>query len=707
MKELIWLIPLVPFLGAFLNGVVLRHRISKSVAGWLAVAMVGTSCLLSIGAVASYMGSPEHEHHEGFEVVLYNWIPAGMLEMVGLEGSMIADFNVSMGFLLDPLSSVMLLFVTFVGTLIHIYSIGYMAHEDGVQRFFTYLNLFMGAMLTLILGNNYLVTFVGWEGVGLCSYLLIGFYYKEEFPPYAGRKAFIVNRVGDFGFVIGLLALVTYFGTLNYTDLFPRVIENIELAESSFLGPVTLMGFITFCLFVGACGKSAQIPLFVWLPDAMAGPTPVSALIHAATMVTAGVYMVARSNALFQIATRNASMLVAVVGCATALMAATIGLAQTDIKKVLAYSTVSQLGYMFLACGVGSLRGGDLPRLITHAFFKALLFLGSGSVIHAMSGEQDMRQMGGLKEVARGRTGPSSIGTVAIAGIPPFSPVSSRRTRSWPPLSYEHQYLALDRGDCSAAGLTALYMFRLVYLTDLFGEFRGTDEQRAHLHESPTVDDGAAGECSPWAASSPAGSVFPKGMTFGAVDIGPVRATSSSRSFAVADHMRDRGLRHGRWASRAGAGVALIIIAVGVALTAHPCGAAAYYGGPTAASHAAAAGQGVPRHPPGAGQQVLRRRDLRQDRCRAAPGTDCAGSDASTPTFVDGAGQWRRRRTGHRRCGAPLSASRDKYVVDGAGQSRGLDPGQSVLPPVPQGADGSRMQNYASGDDRRPSVCSH
>ncbi len=265
-----------------------------------------------------------------------------------------------MGFLLDPLSAVMLFVVTFVGFWIHVYSVGYMAHEDGFQRYFTYLNLFMGAMLMLVLGNNYVVMFVGWEGVGLCSYLLIGFYYKEEFPPYAGRKAFITNRVGDFGFVLGLFALVAQFGSLKYTEIFPRIAANPSLLTGPGFFGLTLAGFIALCLFIGAMGKSAQIPLYVWLPDAMAGPTPVSALIHAATMVTAGVYMVARSNVIYQLAP-GISMFVAIIGAATALFAATIGLVQTDIKKVLAYSTVSQLGYMFLAGRARGVLGGDLP----------------------------------------------------------------------------------------------------------------------------------------------------------------------------------------------------------------------------------------------------------------------------------------------------------------------------------------------------------
>jgi NADH-quinone oxidoreductase subunit L len=513
MKELVWIIPLVPFLGAFLNGVVLRHRISKAMVGRIAVGAVALSCVLSIAAVAGYLGSAEYEHHLGFEKILYTWVPAGMLEVLGAEHGALADFNVTLGFLLDPLSAVMILFVTFVGTLIHIYSIGYMAHEDGFQRYFTYLNLFMGAMLMLILGNNYLVTFIGWEGVGLCSYLLIGFYYQEEFPPYAGRKAFIVNRIGDFGFLLGILALASWFGTINYAELFPAVIANVEVAEAPFIGSITLVGFITFCLFIGAMGKSAQIPLYVWLPDAMAGPTPVSALIHAATMVTAGVYMVARSNALFQLA-GGTSTFVAVIGCATAIMAATIGLAQTDIKKVLAYSTVSQLGYMFLACGVGAYTAA-IFHVFTHAFFKALLFLGSGSVIHAMGGEQDMRQMGGLRKFLPVTYKTFLVGTIAIAGIPPLAGFFSKDEILAQTFA-GHHYILWGVG-LFTAGLTAMYMFRAVYLT-FFGEFRGTAEQRNHLHESPTVMTVPLVILAVGAAV--AGLIgIPKGMTFNVRDI--------------------------------------------------------------------------------------------------------------------------------------------------------------------------------------------
>jgi NADH-quinone oxidoreductase subunit L len=378
----------------------------------------------------------------------------------------------------------MLFVVTFVGFWIHVYSVGYMSHEEGYQRYFVYLNLFMGAMLLLVLGNNYLVTFVGWEGVGLCSYLLIGFYYDQEFPPYAGRKAFIVNRIGDFAFLLGLFALVSRFGTLDYTSIFSRAASDahgLALTGEPYVLGLSFASFVALCLFVGAMGKSAQIPLYVWLPDAMAGPTPVSALIHAATMVTAGVYMVVRSNVFYQLAPGVAG-LVAVVGAVTALFAATIGLAQTDIKKVLAYSTVSQLGYMFLAAGVGAY-GVAIFHLGTHAFFKALLFLGSGSVIHAMSGEQDMTKMGGLKKALPVTYVTMLIGTLAIAGVPGLAGFFSK-----------DQILAAAWGSnkilwvvgLATAGLTAFYMFRLMFMT-FTGAFRGTEKQRHHLHESPKV----------------------------------------------------------------------------------------------------------------------------------------------------------------------------------------------------------------------------
>jgi NADH-quinone oxidoreductase subunit L len=479
MKELLWLVPVLPFVGVLLNGVLLRNRISKRAVSWIACGSVGIAAFIGIFLVVpSYMGSAEYAAHEAFEQNLYLWIPAGELQMS--DGSW-SNLNIELGFLLDPLSAVMLFVVTFVGFWIHVYSIGYMAEDPGYQRYFTYLNLFMGAMLLLILGNNFLVMFVGWEGVGLCSYLLIGFWFEEKFPPYAGRKAFIVNRIGDAGFLLGLFALASTFGTLNFREIFGRIAADPHLVEGPYLLGLSLAGFVGLCLFIGAVGKSAQIPLYVWLPDAMAGPTPVSALIHAATMVTAGVYMVARSNVIYQL-TDGVSTLVAVVGCLTAIFAATIGLAQTDIKKVLAYSTVSQLGYMFLAAGVGAY-GVAIFHLMTHAFFKGLMFLGSGSVIHAMGGEQDMRKMGGLKKYMPTTYWTFLMGTLAIAGVPFFAGFFSK-----------DQILASVFGGHKTlwvvgmvtAGLTALYMFRLLFMT-FWGEFRGTEEQRAHLHESPRV----------------------------------------------------------------------------------------------------------------------------------------------------------------------------------------------------------------------------
>ena len=325
-----------------------------------------------------------------YEKTLYNWIPGGSTILnKGPNAGPTRELNIPLGFLLDPLSSVMILVVTGVGFLIHIYSIGYMAHEEGYYRFFTYLNLFMFAMLLLVLGNTFLTLFVGWEGVGLCSYLLIGFYYERKSAADAGKKAFIVNRIGDFGFVLGMLAIFSVFGTLRFTEVMQRAPEVLQSGDS-------LVTMITLALFVGATGKSAQIPLYVWLPDAMEGPTPVSALIHAATMVTAGVYMIARCNSLFSLAPATLHV-VATIGALTAIFAASIGLVQTDIKRVLAYSTVSQLGFMFLAMGVGAYAVG-IFHLMTHAFFKALLFLGAGSVIHAMGGEQELPKMGGLRE---------------------------------------------------------------------------------------------------------------------------------------------------------------------------------------------------------------------------------------------------------------------------------------------------------------------
>ncbi|HSM50438.1 MAG TPA: NADH-quinone oxidoreductase subunit L [Thermoanaerobaculia bacterium] len=516
MLPLLWLIPLLPFAGALLNGVLLRDRLSRRGVTAVACGSVAGSLLAALAAVAAYAANPAYAGGKPFELVVWSWLPAGLLRLPGGLG----ELSIDLAFLLDPLSSVMLLVVTLVGFLIHVYSVGYMGHEEGYQRFFAYMNLFMGAMLLLVLGNNFLVTFVGWEGVGLCSYLLIGFYYDQEFPPHAGRKAFIVNRVGDFAFLVGLFALASRYGTLNYTTLFggeglPEglVQANVAGATEPYLLGLSFAAFVALCLFIGAMGKSAQIPLYVWLPDAMAGPTPVSALIHAATMVTAGVYMVVRSNVLYQLSP-GVSLFVAGVGAATALFAATIGLAQDDIKKVLAYSTVSQLGYMFLGAGVGAYTAA-IFHLGTHAFFKALLFLAAGSVIHAMSGEQDIRKMGGLAKHLPATYGTFLVATVAIAGIPPLSGFFSKDEILAGAFA-GHHYLLWGVG-LLTAGLTACYMWRLLTLT-FWGGFRGTEAQHHHLHESPRVMTVPLVLLAVGAVT--AGWIgIPSGMTFHAVDL--------------------------------------------------------------------------------------------------------------------------------------------------------------------------------------------
>ncbi|MEO7919229.1 MAG: NADH-quinone oxidoreductase subunit L, partial [Thermoanaerobaculia bacterium] len=392
---------------------------------------------------------------------LYRWMAAG-------------GFSVDVAFRLDALSALMLSFVTFVGTLIHLYSVGYMQEEEGFGRFFAYLNLFMFSMLILVLGANLPMLFIGWEGVGLCSYLLIGYYYDKGFAAAAGKKAFVANRIGDLGMVLGIFGVFALFGTTDFSF--------VAMARKGMMDGSAPLSVYVVCLllFLGACGKSAQIPLYVWLPDAMAGPTPVSALIHAATMVTAGVYLVCRTSSLFILAP-DAMTLVAWVGCATALFAATIGLAQNDIKKVLAYSTVSQLGYMFLACGVGAFSAG-MFHVFTHAFFKACLFLGSGSVIHAMGGEQDMRRMGGLKGKIPQTFRTMLVATFAISGIFPLAGFFSKDQILGAAFASGHK--ALFVLGLITAGMTAFYMFRLIKMT-FYGEFRGTAEQEHHLHESP------------------------------------------------------------------------------------------------------------------------------------------------------------------------------------------------------------------------------
>ena len=445
----------------------------------ICVGVVVVAFLFAVGAVWNYTQVWTVAHPgQPFEKVVYNWLGSSDTgtTFVTKTGAA-AAFKAEAGFLLDPLSSIWLLFVTGVGMLIHIYSTGYMSHEGGYYRFFGYLNLFMFSMLTLILGNNYVLMFVGWEGVGLCSYLLIGFYFHRHSASTAANKAFITNRVGDGGVILGTMTVFWLFGTVKFTAV-------TEMARSGmFHTGDSWITFATLMLFVGACGKSAQFPLYVWLPDAMEGPTPVSALIHAATMVTAGVYMVARSNALFSLAPETMTI-VAVVGCFTAIFAASIGLVQNDIKRVLAYSTVSQLGYMFLALGVGAYAAGVF-HVFTHAFFKALLFLGSGSVIHAMSGEQDMRNMGGLSSKIPVTYKTMLIGTITIAGFPPLAGFFSKDEILWQAFSaHGGQFRVLWAVGYITALMTSFYMFRLMYLT-FWSPKRISHEVEHHLHESP------------------------------------------------------------------------------------------------------------------------------------------------------------------------------------------------------------------------------
>jgi NADH-quinone oxidoreductase subunit L len=462
---MVLLLPLLGFVVLAVFGDAIHRDREDRGAGLLACGTVLTSFGLSAWSVVRLMGlvgSPEglrfSQPYLGVE-----WIEAG-------------GFRVPLNLLLDPLSAVMILVVTGVGSLIHIYSLGYMAHDEERVRYFSYLNLFTFFMLLLVLGGNLPLMFVGWEGVGLCSYLLIGFWFKKKSASDAGKKAFVVNRIGDAGLILGMILAYHSFGTLDLVE----IAENISSKPAEALGEFGVITAVALLLFVGACGKSAQVPLHVWLPDAMEGPTPVSALIHAATMVTAGVYMVARMGPLYS-RSETAMTVVAVVGALTALMAATIALVQTDIKRVLAYSTVSQLGYMFLACGVGAF-GVAVFHLFTHAFFKALLFLGSGSVIHALSGEQDMRKMGGLRQKIPWTFWTFAIGTLAIAGIWPLAGF-------WSKDEILAGALAAHRPGLFAVGLltallTSFYMSRLLFMT-FFGHFRGGHEVEHHVHESP------------------------------------------------------------------------------------------------------------------------------------------------------------------------------------------------------------------------------
>lgn len=454
MIDYVWLVPFFPLCGVIINGL-LGIRFPMRVVGPVACAAVGLSFLVSCGILIQLVGLPAEKRI--VERIVFTWLESGTLKA-------------SAGFLVDPLSVVMMAVVSGVSFLIHIYSIGYMWDNEygasGYRRFFVYLNLFVMFMLILVSANNFLMMFIGWEGVGLCSYLLIGFEHLRKAATNAGNKAFIVNRVGDFGFLLGMMLIFSVFGTLDFSTVFAEAPHKLAVGAA-------IPTAITLLLFVGATGKSAQIPLYTWLPDAMEGPTPVSALIHAATMVTAGVYMVSRASTLFLMAPISMTV-VAVIGAATAVYAASIGLVQNDIKRVLAYSTISQLGYMFLACGVGAFAAG-IFHLMTHAFFKACLFLCAGSVMHAMAGELNMQKMGGLRDHLPTTYWTYLVSTLAIGGIFPFSGFFSKDEILWETLTSPHGNVILWVMGVSGALMTAFYMFRSVFLT-----FHG--EERYHHH---------------------------------------------------------------------------------------------------------------------------------------------------------------------------------------------------------------------------------
>ncbi|HTT34187.1 MAG TPA: NADH-quinone oxidoreductase subunit L [Methylomirabilota bacterium] len=480
--EHLWLIPLFPLITAALM-LLIGRRLPNIAVSVLCVGSVGLSFICALGAVLQLVAvAPEHRFAQQ---ILFEWLTPGPMHLSsGGNITFIADW----GYLLDPLSSVMVLVVTGVGFLIHFYSIGYMGHEGGYYRFFGYMNLFMFSMLTLVLANNLVMMFVGWEGVGLCSYLLIGFYFLRQSATNAGNKAFIVNRIGDAGFLLGIFLLTMTLSTVRFTSqglpdaaTSPGIVQALHgaLDAHALAYGAPVLTAIALLLFVGAMGKSAQIPLYVWLPDAMEGPTPVSALIHAATMVTAGVYMVTRMNAIYQLAPL-ALTVVAIVGVVTAIFAASMALVQNDIKKVLAYSTISQLGYMFLALGASAFAAG-IFHLMTHAFFKALLFLGAGSVIHAMSNEQDIQKMGGLWSKIPITSRTFAVATVAIAGIPPFAGFFSKDEILW--RAFERHWTLWAVGFITAF-LTAFYMFRLAFLT-FAGYSRADEHTEKHIHESP------------------------------------------------------------------------------------------------------------------------------------------------------------------------------------------------------------------------------
>ncbi|MBP1633865.1 MAG: proton-translocating NADH-quinone oxidoreductase, chain [Acidobacteria bacterium] len=529
--DLIWLIPIIPGLGAALNGIVGIRFFSRRASGLIACAAMAGALALAAAAFVGLLGLPPAARVH--DVVLFDWIPPIPLETAG---GALRGFHVPWAVRLDPLSALMILVVTGIGFLIHVYSISYMADEPrgSVARYFSYLNLFCFFMLTLVLGANFLVMFVGWEGVGLCSYLLIGYWYERKSASDAGKKAFITNRIGDWGFLLGIFLVFHTFGTLDFREVAAAAAGRpVETATFGTLSVITLL------LFVGATGKSAQIPLYVWLPDAMEGPTPVSALIHAATMVTAGVYMVGRTAVLFSHAPMTMEV-VAVVGVLTALMAASIGLVQTDIKRVLAYSTVSQLGFMFLAMGVGAFAAGAF-HLMTHAFFKALLFLCSGAVIHAMAGEQNMLKMGGLKRHMPITYATMMIGTLAIAGIPPLSGFFSKDEILYRAFLSHRLLWALA---AFAALMTAFYMFRLMSLT-FFGDYRGR----------------------PWHAASPASA-----------------AEAAAHGAAHDDHAHGHGAWHGPHEAPAPMTFVLVTLAIGAVLAGF-VGVPAALGGGNAIEH--------------------------------------------------------------------------------------------------------------------------
>ncbi len=518
--QYIWLIPVLPGIGAAINGLVGIRAFSKKTAGIVACTMMGAALALSLWAFWQLLALPGDAR--AYDVTVAQWIPSIPLM---LRDGTIGGFQVPWGFRLDPLSGMMILIVTGIGTLIHIYSTAYIHDEPrgGVARFFCYLNLFCFFMLMLVLGNNFLVMFVGWEGVGLCSYLLIGYWYEKKSASDAGKKAFITNRIGDWGFILGIFLVYFTFGTLNF-----RAVQNAA-ATMPVEAQFGVLSAICLFLFIGATGKSAQIPLFVWLPDAMEGPTPVSALIHAATMVTAGVYMLGRNAVLFSHAPIVLTI-VAIVGVLTAFLAASIGLVQYDIKRVLAYSTVSQLGYMFTAMGVGAFSAGAF-HLMTHAFFKALLFLGSGSVIHAMGGEQDMRRMGGLKKYMPVTFATMMVATLAIAGIPPFAGFFSKDEILFQAFLHNKVVWVIA---VAAAMMTAFYMWRLMAMT-FMGAYRGraweghgADAHEhaahdAHAHDAVPGADDAHGGHGAWHGphESPTAMTFPlMALAVGAVVAG-------------------------------------------------------------------------------------------------------------------------------------------------------------------------------------------